>query len=107
MRTVVGRRSLAKTTPKLLHKLASNAVLCDAGILARFCSESKSLAARATLPQEMAKKKKTKKFRAVTAVKELARERIGTPPPTQVVPDRKKSKKQKHKPTLGELLEEE
>lgn len=54
----------------------------------------------------MTKKKKTKKFRAVTAVKELARERIGTPPPTQVVPDRKKSKKQKHKPTLGELLEE-
>lgn len=54
----------------------------------------------------MPRKKRKKPFRAVTAVKELARERIGTPPPTQVVPDRKKSKKQKHKPTLGELLED-
>jgi len=54
----------------------------------------------------MAKKKKPKKFRAVTAVKELARERIGTPPPTQVVPDRKKQKKEKHKPTMSELLGE-
>jgi hypothetical protein len=52
------------------------------------------------------KKKRKKPFRAVTTVKELARERIGTPPPTQVVPDRKKEKKEKHKPTLGELLEE-
>ena len=54
----------------------------------------------------MARKKKKKPFRAVTAVKELARERIGTPPPTQVVPDRKKNKKEKHKPTLGGLLED-
>jgi hypothetical protein len=54
----------------------------------------------------MARKKKKKSFRAVTAVKEMARERIGTPPPTQVVPDRKKSKQEKHKPTLGKLLEE-
>ena len=55
---------------------------------------------------EMAKKKKIKKFRVVTAVKELARERIGTPPPTQVVPDRKKRTQEKHKPTLGKLLGE-
>jgi hypothetical protein len=54
----------------------------------------------------MARKKKKKPFRAVTAVKELARERIGTPPPTQVVPDRKKRKKEKHKPTFGNLLAE-
>jgi hypothetical protein len=54
--------------------------------------------------EEMARKKKIKRFRAVTAVKEMARERIGTPPPTQVVPDRKKRKKEKHKPTLGRLL---
>jgi hypothetical protein len=47
-----------------------------------------------------------KRFRAVTAVKALARERVGMPPPTQVVPDRKKRKKEKHKPTLGNLLEE-
>ena len=54
----------------------------------------------------MARKKKIKRFRAVTVVKEMAREQIGTPPPTQVVPDRKKRKKEKHKPTLGDLLDE-
>jgi hypothetical protein len=54
----------------------------------------------------MPRKKKKKPFRAVTVVKEMARERIGTPRPTQVVPDRKKRKKEKHKPTLGELIEE-
>ena len=54
----------------------------------------------------MAKKKKVRRFRAVTAVKELARERIGIPPPTQVVPDRKKRKKEKHKPTIGKMLED-
>jgi len=52
----------------------------------------------------VAKKKKTRRFRAVTAVKEMARERIGTPRPTQVVPDRKKRKHEKRKPTLEELL---
>ena len=55
----------------------------------------------------MARKKKIGRFRAVTAVKEMARERIGTPPPTQVVPDRKKRKKEKHKATLGKLLNPE
>jgi hypothetical protein len=54
----------------------------------------------------MARKKKKKRFRAVSLVKEMARERIGTPPPTQVVPDRKKRKKEKHKPTFGKMLEE-
>ena len=54
-------------------------------------------------------RKKKKVFRAVTAVKALARERIGAPPPEQVVPDRKKKRKaaQKHKPTLGKLLDSE
>ena len=55
----------------------------------------------------MARKKKRKRFQAVQAVKELARERIGTPPPTQVVPDRKKRKKEKHKATMQELLGEQ
>jgi hypothetical protein len=55
----------------------------------------------------MPRKKKIKRFQAVTAVKEMARERIGTPPPTQVVPDRKKRKSEKHKPTLGKLLNPE
>ena len=54
----------------------------------------------------MARKKKPKPFRAVTTVKELARERIGTPRPEQVSPDRKKKARsaEKHKPTLGKLL---
>jgi hypothetical protein len=53
-------------------------------------------------------KAKKKTFRAVAAVKELARERIGTPRPSQVVADRKKKTKSapKHKSTLGQLLQE-
>jgi hypothetical protein len=54
----------------------------------------------------MRRRKKKKPFRAMTVVKEMARERIGTPPPTRVVPDRKKQKKQKHRPTFGDLLQE-
>lgn len=53
----------------------------------------------------MAKKKKVKRFRAVTAVKELARERLGTPPAGQIVVEKKK-KPEKYKPSLGKLLEE-
>lgn len=52
------------------------------------------------------RKKKKKPFRAVKAVKELARERVGVPPPEKVVPQKKK-KTEKHKPTLGKLLGEE
>jgi hypothetical protein len=53
------------------------------------------------------RKRKKKEFRAVTQVKALARERIGTPPGLRVVPDLKKKRKQeKRKPNLGELLEE-
>jgi len=57
----------------------------------------------------MAKKKKPKAFRAVTAVKKLARERIGTPAPEQVVPDKKNKRKtsEKHKQTLARLLSDE
>lgn len=54
----------------------------------------------------MARKRKPKPFRAVTEVKALARERIGAPPPEQVVPNRKKKKPEKHKPTLGRILGE-
>jgi len=53
----------------------------------------------------MARKKKVKRFQAVTAVKELARERVGAPPAGQVVVEKKK-KPEKHKPTLGKLLAE-
>ena len=56
----------------------------------------------------VAKKKKPKKFSAVQAVKEMARDRIGAPGTEQVVPDLKKKRKssEKHKPTLGQLLQE-
>ncbi len=56
----------------------------------------------------MARKQKPKPFRAVKALKELARERIGAPRPEQVVPDRKKKAKntEKHPLTLGQLLED-
>jgi hypothetical protein len=51
-------------------------------------------------------RKKPKRFRAVEAVKAMARERIGTPPASRVIPDRKKTKKEKHKPRLEDLLDD-
>ena len=54
----------------------------------------------------MGKRKKPKPFRAVKAVKAAAREKLGTPPATRRVPDRKKERQEKHKPTLGKLLGE-
>ena len=53
----------------------------------------------------VAKKKKAKRFSAVTAVKELARERVGAPPTEKIVVEKKK-KPEKHKPTLSKLLDE-
>ncbi len=55
----------------------------------------------------MAKRKKPKPFRAVEAVKAAAREKIGAPPPTRRVPDAKKERREKHKPTLDRLLRDE
>jgi len=57
----------------------------------------------------MPKKKKPKPFRVVTEIKAMARERIGEPPFSRVVPDRKKKRKAiaKHKPTLDEMLDQE
>jgi hypothetical protein len=54
----------------------------------------------------MTKKKKKKPFRAVTAVKELARERIGRPPSEKIVVEKTK-KPEKHKATIGKLMSEE
>ena len=54
----------------------------------------------------MARKKKAKPFRAVTVVKEMARERVGRPPAEKIVVE-KKRRPEKHKPTLGKLLGEE
>jgi len=51
-------------------------------------------------------RKKPKRFRAVEAVKAMARERIGTPPASRVIPDRKKTKKEKHKPRLEDFLDD-
>jgi len=53
----------------------------------------------------MSQKRKPKKFRAVEAVKAMARERIGAPKASQIVVGRKK-KEEKYKPTLGKLLGE-
>ena len=54
------------------------------------------------------RKIKKKTFSAAKAVKAAAREKIGTPPPTRSVPDRKKRQnREKHKPTLEKLLEED
>ena len=53
----------------------------------------------------VARKKKRKRFRAVTAVKELARERVGAPPAGKIVVEKKK-KPEKHKPTMSKLLDE-
>jgi hypothetical protein len=53
------------------------------------------------------RKRKKKQFRAVEAVKALARERIGAPPAERVLPNPKKKKTQKYKPTLGKFLQEE
>lgn len=54
----------------------------------------------------MPRKKKVKKFRAVEAVKALARERIGTPQAGRVTPDKKKRTREKHKTKLEDLLQE-
>jgi hypothetical protein len=51
----------------------------------------------------VARKKKKKRFQAVTAVKELARERVGSPPSEKIVIEKKK-KPEKYKPTLKKLL---
>jgi hypothetical protein len=54
----------------------------------------------------MARKRKIKRFHAVQAVKAVARERIGTPPASQVVSSRKKKKTEKHKTTMQRMIAE-
>lgn len=55
------------------------------------------------------KRRKPKPFKAASAVKAAAREKIGTPPPTRAEPSNKKRKVKapKYKPTLEQLLGEE
>ena len=52
------------------------------------------------------KRKKKKTLSAAKAVREMARERVGSPKPSHPVPA-KKSKPEKYKPTLGKLLADE
>lgn len=52
------------------------------------------------------KRKKKKTFSAATTVREMARERVGSPKPSQLVAA-KKGKPEKHKTTLGKMLGEE
>ncbi len=54
------------------------------------------------------KPRKPKPFRAASAVKAVAREVIGTPPPTRAEPGdkKRKAKTEKHKRTLKDLLDE-
>lgn len=52
------------------------------------------------------KKKKKKIFSAAKIVREMARDRVGSPKPSRLVPA-KKTKPEKYKPTLGKLLTDE
>ncbi|HKW74761.1 MAG TPA: hypothetical protein VJN64_04490 [Terriglobales bacterium] len=54
----------------------------------------------------MPRKKKPKKFTANKAVKSMARTAIGAPRPVKREESSKRPRKQKHKTTLGKLLEE-
>ncbi|MGA2965921.1 MAG: hypothetical protein ABSD64_06895 [Terriglobales bacterium] len=54
----------------------------------------------------MPRKRKKKIFSAAKVVREMARERVGSPKPTSLVPGKKK-KVEKHTPTLGKLLTDE
>jgi hypothetical protein len=54
----------------------------------------------------MPRKRKKKVFSAAKVVREMARERVGSPKPSQLV-KAKPTKAEKHKPTLGKLLTDE
>jgi len=54
----------------------------------------------------MPRKRKKKVFSAAKIVREMARERVGSPKPSSLVPGKKK-KAEKHKATLGKLLTDE
>ena len=54
----------------------------------------------------MPRKKKPRNFRASSAVKAAARHVLGTPPPVRRAENKKRRAKEKHKPSLGDLLAE-
>jgi hypothetical protein len=49
-------------------------------------------------------KKKPKAFKASSVVKAASRAVLGTPPPVKRAENKKRQKKEKHKPNLGKLL---
>jgi hypothetical protein len=49
-------------------------------------------------------KKKPRKLTAAKLVKSAARAHLGTPPPSRLLPDKRREKAGKHKPTLDELI---
>jgi hypothetical protein len=54
----------------------------------------------------MPRKRKKRVFSAAKVVREMARERVGSLRPSRLVPA-KKTKPERHKPTLGKLLADE
>jgi hypothetical protein len=54
----------------------------------------------------MPRKRKKKTFSAAKVVREMARERVGSPKASQLV-RAKTSKPERHKPTLGKLMTED
>ncbi len=60
------------------------------------------------LGSEMTKRKK-EKFSVTKAVKSNARDQVGQPKPSRVIPEKPKaeSRESKHKPSLEKLVEEE
>jgi hypothetical protein len=54
----------------------------------------------------MPRKKKPKKFTATKAVKTMARAAIGAPRPVKREESSNRPRRQKHKPSLGKLMEE-
>jgi hypothetical protein len=54
----------------------------------------------------MPRKRKKKVFSPAKIVREMARERVGSPRPSSFVPG-KKAKDEKHKPTLSKLLNDD
>ena len=56
--------------------------------------------------ETMPHKPKKKVFSAAKVVREMARERVGSPKPSQLV-KAKNTKPERHRPTLGKLLTDE
>ncbi|HMC32258.1 MAG TPA: hypothetical protein VKL99_15600 [Candidatus Angelobacter sp.] len=54
----------------------------------------------------MPKKKKLKKFSATSAVKAASRAVLGTPPPVKRAEDKRRTRPEKHKPSLRKLLDD-